>query len=126
MQRRSVYCVNTLSDAVGVSGRTDLLVRWGSHRGNFLRGNCSATNRAAFSKPPRRLSAGVICRESLTIRPEHPLVKPTWFWAKSEESKAASFPLNRSRRFGSDVIHHPIYAFHFINNPVGDRLQNFV
>jgi predicted ATPase len=27
-KRRSVYCVNTLSDAVGVSGRSDLLIRW--------------------------------------------------------------------------------------------------
>src|ERR1041385_253590 len=32
-------------------------------------------------------------------------------------------PLNRGRRFRADIVHYPIHALHFIDDPVGDLAQ---
>ena len=37
-----------------------------------------------------------------------------------------SFPLNRTRWFGADVIHYPVYALHLVNDAVGDGAQRLV
>ncbi len=33
------------------------------------------------------------------------------------------FPLNGGRRFGGDIVHHPVDSVHFIDDPVGDPLE---
>jgi hypothetical protein len=41
----------------------------------------------------------------------------------NRQSKTASLPFDRARRFGGDVVDDAVNAFHFIDDPIGDARE---